>query len=160
LQTLKSQTAEHTAQPAERRNELLDQLKRLQDLYVLSDLTKAQFIMRRQALEEELRRQGPSAKPAIDRAAAPFEEFLRFWEIETQPAERRKLLLSLFEQVWAQEAQISPCNHTTTSCPTSKPHSSSFKPTGTGWCRKRERRGSKPRLLPRGLRSGCSAAQP
>jgi hypothetical protein len=30
----------------------------------------------------------------------------RFWEIETQPAERRKLLLSLFEQIWAQNGQI------------------------------------------------------
>jgi hypothetical protein len=28
-----------------------------------------------------------------------------YWEIETEPSERRKLLLSLFEQVWAQEGQ-------------------------------------------------------
>jgi site-specific DNA recombinase len=106
LQTVQAQTAEHTAQPAERRNELLDQLQRLQDLYVLGDLTKAQYIMRRQALEEELQRQGPPAKPAVDRAKALLDEFPRFWEIETQPAERRKLLLSLFEQVWAQNGQI------------------------------------------------------
>lgn len=106
LQTLNAQTAEHAAQPAERRNELLDQLQRLQDLYVLGDLTKAQYIMRRQALEEELQRQGPPAKPAIDRAKAPLEEFPRFWDLETEPAERRKLLLSLFEQIWAQNGQI------------------------------------------------------
>jgi hypothetical protein len=62
--------------------------------------------MRRQALEEELQRQGPPAKPAIDRAKALLNEFPRFWEIETQPAERRKLLLSLFEQIWAQNGQI------------------------------------------------------
>ena len=106
LQTLKAQTAEHTEQPAERRNELLDQLQRLQDLYVLGDLTKAQYIMRRHALEEELQRQGPPAKPAIDRAKVLLEEFPRFWDLETQPAERRKLLLSLFEQIWAQNGQI------------------------------------------------------
>ena len=97
LQTLKAQAAEHAAQPAERRNELLDQLQRLQDLYVLGDLTKARYIMRRQALEEELQRQGPPAKPAIADAKALLDEFPRFWEIETEPAERRKLLLSLFE---------------------------------------------------------------
>jgi hypothetical protein len=62
--------------------------------------------MRRQALEEELQRQGPPAKPAIDRAKALLDEFPRFWEIETEPAERRKLLLSLFEQIWAQNGQI------------------------------------------------------
>jgi site-specific DNA recombinase len=106
LQTLNAQTAEHAEQPAERRNELLDQLQRLQDLYVLGDLTKAQYIMRRQALEEELQRQSSPAKPAIDRAQALLDAFPRFWEIETQPAERRKLLLSLFEQVWAQNGQI------------------------------------------------------
>jgi hypothetical protein len=106
LRTVQAQTAEHAEQPAERRNELLDQLQRLQDLYVLGDLTKAQYIMRRQALEEELQRQGPPAKPAIDRAKALLEEFPRFWDLETQPAERRKLLLSLFEQIWAQNGQI------------------------------------------------------
>ena len=106
LQTLNAQTAERAEQPADRRNELLDQLQRLQDLYVLGDLTKAQYIMRRQALEEELQRQGPPAKPTIDRAKALLDDFPRFWEIETQPAERRKLLLSLFEQIWAQNGQI------------------------------------------------------
>jgi hypothetical protein len=42
----------------------------------------------------------------------------------------------------------SPCNHTTTSCPTSKPHSSSLNTNGTGWCQKRERRGSNPCSAP------------
>ena len=106
LQTTEAAVAERHEQPAERRNELLDQLQRLQDLYVLGDLTKAQYIMRRQALEEELQRQGPPAKPAIERAKALLDEFPRFWDLETEPAERRKLLLSLFEQVWAQNGRI------------------------------------------------------
>lgn len=57
----------------------------------------------RQAPEEELQRQGP---PAKDRAQALLDECPRFWEIETQPAEHRKLLLTLFEQIWAQNGQI------------------------------------------------------
>ncbi len=57
--------------------------------------------MRRQALEEELQRQGSPAEPAIDRARALLEEFPRFWDLEAQPTERRKLLLTLFEQIWA-----------------------------------------------------------
>jgi hypothetical protein len=106
LQTTEAAIAERHEQPAGRRNELLDQLQRLQDLYVLGDLAKAQYIMRRQALEEELQRQGPPTKPASDRARALLNEFSRFWDLETEPAERRKLLLSLFEQIWAQNGRI------------------------------------------------------
>ena len=73
---------------------------------MLGDLTKPQYVMRRQAIEEELQRLGPPAEPAIDRARAILDDFRRFWDLETQPTERRKLLLSLFEQVWAQEGQI------------------------------------------------------
>ncbi|MHB1469669.1 MAG: hypothetical protein ACYCU0_10575 [Solirubrobacteraceae bacterium] len=51
----------------QRRSELLGQLKRLQDLYVLGDLSKAQYAIRRQAIEEEVQRLGPPAGPAIDR---------------------------------------------------------------------------------------------
>jgi hypothetical protein len=107
LQTLQADNATTDEQPAaERRGELLDQLKRLQDLYVLGDLTKAQYVMRRQALEEELQRLAPPTEPAIDQARALLDDFPRFWDLETDPAERRKLLLSLFGQVWAQNGQI------------------------------------------------------
>jgi hypothetical protein len=106
MQTLRTDNRDSAEQPAGRRNALIDQLQRLHDLYVLGDLTKAQYIMRRQALEEELQRLGPPAEPAIDQARAILDDFTRFWDLETQPAERRKLLLSLFEQVWAQDGQI------------------------------------------------------
>jgi hypothetical protein len=52
------------------RNELLCQLGRLRELYLMGDLTKAQYVMRRQAIEEELQRFGPPADPAIGRARA------------------------------------------------------------------------------------------
>jgi len=40
--------------------------------------------------------------------------------LETEPAERRKLLLSLFARYGHKTARSSPYSHTTTSCPTSK----------------------------------------
>jgi site-specific DNA recombinase len=89
-----------------RRNELLGQLRRLQDLYVLGDLPKAQYVMRRQSIEEEVQRLGAPADPGIERAKDLLADFSRFWQIETEPAERRRLLLSLFEQVWAQGGRI------------------------------------------------------
>ena len=35
-----------------------------------------------------------------------LEDFGSFWELESEPAERRKLLLSLFQQVWAKDGRI------------------------------------------------------
>jgi hypothetical protein len=56
-----------------------------------------------------LRRAG-STEPTIDPDVAQAEQllsnFAEFWEIETTPVERRRLLLSLFEQVWEDEGQI------------------------------------------------------
>jgi hypothetical protein len=72
----------------------------------MGDLTKPAYIMRRQALEEELQRTKPPTNPDLDRAAAILEDFTRFWDAEPEPAERRKLVLSLFEQVWQKDGQI------------------------------------------------------
>lgn len=91
---------------AERRNALTSQLERLRDLYVMGDLTKPEYIMRRQALEEELQRTKPPTNPDLARARAILEDFTRFWDAELEPAERRKLILSLFEQVWQKDGQI------------------------------------------------------
>jgi hypothetical protein len=90
-----------------KRKELPSQLQRLQDLYVLGDLPEAQYVMRRQAIEEEVQRLGtPATDPGIDRAKTLLDEFGSSWETETEPSERRKLLLSLFEPAWAQERRI------------------------------------------------------
>jgi hypothetical protein len=51
-------------------------------------------------------RLGAPADPGIDRTKALLGDFESFWELETEPSERLKPLLSLFEQVSAQEGQI------------------------------------------------------
>jgi hypothetical protein len=89
-----------------RRRDLTTQLERLQDLYVMGDMTKPQYVMRRQALEDELERVGPPKDPQLDQAAALLADFGRFWEIEPSHAERRKLLASLFERIWEQGGTI------------------------------------------------------
>jgi hypothetical protein len=68
------------------------------------DLTKSQYIMHRQALEEELQRQGPT-KPASDRARA-LRDDLASGTLRPSPRSDGKLLLSLFEQLWAQNGRI------------------------------------------------------
>jgi hypothetical protein len=95
LDTIRSATNQHPGEDQERRRGLLTQLDRLQDLYVLGDLTKPRYIMRRQTLEEELQRLAPPADPDLDRAQELLGDFARFWHAEPNPAERRKLLASL-----------------------------------------------------------------
>jgi hypothetical protein len=72
----------------------------------MGDIAKPQYVMRRQIIEEELQRTKPPTNPDLDRAHAILEDFARFWDAEPNPAERRKLLLSLFAQVWAKDNQI------------------------------------------------------
>ena len=106
MQTVAADGSERAPEPTHRRGELLARLDRLRELYLMGDLTKARYVMRRQAIEEELERFASPADPAIDRARALLEDFARFWELETAPAERRKLLVLLFQQVWAKEGRI------------------------------------------------------
>ncbi len=82
-----------------RRRDLTAQLERLQDLYVMGDITKPQYVQRRQALEQELERLGPPTDPQLDQAAALLADFASFWAIEPSPAERRKLIAQLFERI-------------------------------------------------------------
>jgi hypothetical protein len=106
LDTIQAQTGGHPDEDAERRRELTAQLERLRDLYVMGDITKPQYAMRRQMMEEELQRAKPPTDPDLDRAHAILEDFARFWDAEPNPAERRKLILSLFAQVWAKDNRI------------------------------------------------------
>jgi len=75
-------------------------------LYVLGDLTKARYIMRRQALEEELQRLAPPADPNLDRAQELLGDFAAFWRAEPDPAERRKLLANPFDHIWQDSGLI------------------------------------------------------
>jgi DNA invertase Pin-like site-specific DNA recombinase len=68
LDAIRTGTQAHPGEDQGRRRELLSQLDRLQDLYVLGDLAKPRYVMRRQALEEELQRLAPPTDPHLDRA--------------------------------------------------------------------------------------------
>ncbi len=106
LDTISSATNEHPGEDQERRRELLTQLDRLQDLYVLGDLTKPRYVMRRQTLEEELQRLAPPADPDLDRAQELLGDFATFWHAEPDPAERRKLIAGLFDHIWQDAGRI------------------------------------------------------
>jgi site-specific DNA recombinase len=100
LDAINAAAREQAGNDPERRRELLAQLARLQDLYVMGDLTKGQYLMRRQAMEQEVERIGPPVDPGIANAEQLLDDFARFWQIEDNPGERRKLLAQLFERIW------------------------------------------------------------
>lgn len=147
-QATEAATAERHEPPAERRSETVDQLKRLQDLCVLGDLTKAQYIMRRQALEEELQRQGPPAKPAIDRAKALLEEFPPLLGAGDR-ARRAAQAPTLTVRASLGAERADRRRATTRRLPALLP--SHPERGGTRWCRRRERRGSGPVFTHRGI---------
>jgi hypothetical protein len=105
LDTITSQASHHRGE-ADRRGELTEQLRRLQDLYVLGDLTKAQYVMRRQTLQDELERLAPPTDPQLAGAEKLLANFAEFWDVEAEPAERHRLLMSLFERVWQDDGTI------------------------------------------------------
>ncbi len=89
-----------------RRRELVGQLERLRDLYVMADLSKSEYVLRRQALEEELSRTRPPFDPRLDKADELLDDFGRVWALENDPAKRRRLLATLFDRVWQDRGTI------------------------------------------------------
>jgi DNA invertase Pin-like site-specific DNA recombinase len=132
-----------------RKAALADQLRRLQELFVLGDLTKAQYVMRRQAVQDELERLAPPADPQLTEAEKVLADFASFWEREQSPAERHRLLATLFEQVYLDDGQVvaikpQPAFAAYFQAICENPQT----PTGNDRCQERERRDSNPRPLP------------
>jgi hypothetical protein len=133
-----------------RKAELTDQLRRLQELFVLGDLTKAQYIMRRQAVQDELECLAPPADPQLTEAENVLADFASFWDREKSLAERHRLLATLFEQVWQDDGKV-------VAIKPQPPFAAYFqaickspeKPIGTDRCQERERRGFVPPFTPR-----------
>jgi hypothetical protein len=155
LDAVRAAAREQAGDEPERRRDLLAQLDRLQDLYLMGDLTKGQYVMRRQALEEEVQRIGPPIDPDITKAEALLDDFACFWDVETAPSERHKLLAQLFDRVWQDAGIIVAVKPKT-------PFARYFQtvaeiqeidreipgtPTGDPGCQRRERRDSNPRPL-------------
>jgi hypothetical protein len=94
----------------------------------------------------------PPTDPDLDRAQAILEDYARSWDAEPEPAERRKLILSLFAQIWAKDDQIVAVKpnpaFSITSPPRRRCGPRTQKPTRGMRQQIRERRDSNPRPLP------------
>lgn len=106
IQAISAQASRRNGDGPGRRFELHGQLERLRDLYVLGDLTKSEYVLRLQALQEELERQAPPFDPQLEKAEQVLGDFTRFWHAEPSAAERRKLLATLFDRIWRDDGHL------------------------------------------------------
>jgi hypothetical protein len=135
-----------TTEAVQRRAQLEDRLRRARDLYELGDLTRPEYMARREAINAELATSAPGPIPDLDQAQQVLEDFSIFWHNETDPAAKRQLLTLIFERIWLDGQHVAAVQP--------KPSFAPFfedQPPGTagkGMCKERERRGSNPRLSP------------
>jgi hypothetical protein len=102
--------------------------------------------MRRQAVQDELERLAPPADPQLAEAEKVLADFASFWDREKSPAERHRLLATLFEQVWQDDGKVVAIKPQPPFAPYFQAICESpEKPTGTDRCQERERRDSNPR---------------
>jgi len=111
---------------------------------------KSEYVLRRQALEEELARAAPPFDPRLDKAEELLADFGRVWEIEDDPAKRRRLLAALFDRVWAgrrHDRHSEAAGSVPALLRDSRRIGSS--PRKEARCQERERRDSNPSFTPR-----------
>jgi hypothetical protein len=108
----------------------------------LGDLSRNEYVLKRQEIEEELARAAPPVDPALAQAEALLEDFARLWDEEPPPLERRKLVATLLDRVWQDGGSIVAAAAVR---PLRRTMQRLNKPRAKAGCQKRERRDSNPR---------------
>lgn len=156
LRRLAGATGPDTAETRERRAALEERLRRARDLYELGDLTRPEYLARRDAINNELAVLAPAPTPDLDQARQVLEDFSIFWTRESDPAAKRRLLSLIFERVWLDEQRVVAVRPKAPFVPffTSQAgrdggrdcDQTAREPAENRMCKERERRGSNPRL--------------
>jgi hypothetical protein len=149
LRRLAGTATADTTDAAQRRAQLEERLRRARDLYELGDLTRPEYMARREAINTELATSAPGPIPDLDldQAQQVLEDFSIFWQNESDPAAKRQLLTLNFERIWLDGQHVAAVQP--------KPSFALFfenqplETAGKEMCPERERRGSSTRLLPR-----------
>src|ERR1700686_290315 len=135
-----------TTETAKRRADLEERLRRARDLYELGDLTRPEYMARREAINTELASTAPDPLPDLDQAQQVLEDFSIFWRKETDPAAKRQLLSLVFQRVWLDEQRVVAVQPKPSFAPYFE--NQPLQTAGKGVCKERERRGSNPRSAP------------
>jgi hypothetical protein len=135
-----------TADTTKRRSSLEERLARARDLYELGDLTRPEYMARRDAINTELAQLSPGPLSDLDQARQVLDDFSIFWTRETDPAAKRQLLALIFERVWLDEQRVVAVQPKSPFAPYFQARSRAADISGV--CKERERRGSNPPLSP------------
>ncbi|HEV8546210.1 MAG TPA: recombinase family protein [Candidatus Limnocylindrales bacterium] len=96
------------ARPAVDRARIEAQLTRLQDLYVMGDLPREEYVRRRRALDVDLSRSAPArqySEDVVTRAARLLDKLGELWA-EATPAERQEIVGEMFAAVRVRDDRI------------------------------------------------------
>jgi hypothetical protein len=119
---------------------------RVRRLYELGDLDRPEYIARRDAIHAELDTLAPEPTANLDQAGKVLEDFAIFWAIETDPAAKRQFLSLVFGGVWLDHDRVRVAVQPK---PSFLPFFEREPPrTRARGGKRRERRGSNPRLSP------------
>jgi DNA invertase Pin-like site-specific DNA recombinase len=102
LSTNTPETRDATA----RRAALEQRRARARDLYELGDLTRPEYIARREAIHTELDVLAPEPTANLDQAGKVLEDFAIFWSTETDPAAKRQSLSLIFGGMWLDQDRV------------------------------------------------------
>jgi hypothetical protein len=148
LRRLAGASTTDTADTTKRRSSLEERLARSRDLYELGDLTRPEYMARRDAVNAELASLAPGPLPDLDQARKVLEDFSIFWTRETDPAAKRQLLAPIFERVWLHEQRVVAVRPKAPFLPLFEGQANqadAHETAASGMCKERERRDSNPR---------------
>ena len=106
IRRLSTDNSPDSREAAARRDALEERLRRMRDLYELGDLTRPEYIARRDAINTELTNLTPNPLPDLDHARKVLADFTLFWQNETDPDARRHFLTLIFDGVWLDQDRI------------------------------------------------------
>jgi site-specific DNA recombinase len=106
VRRLKEQTRSSDSGSTQRRRAIELQLERTKELYVQGDFTRAQYDARKRVLDAELALIEPPIVSDVGDAAGALANFGWFWQQETDPGERNKILRLIFESVTIDDGVI------------------------------------------------------
>ncbi len=95
-----------TAEVAKRSAMLEERLRRMRDLYELGDLSRAEYIARRDVNHGELAELAPEPLPDLTQAERVLDDFGIFCRQEHDPDAKRRLLQLVFERVWLDGGRV------------------------------------------------------
>jgi hypothetical protein len=143
LRRLASGSAGESAEVKKQRDALEERLRRIRDLYELGDLSRPEYLGRRDAIQAELADLAPPPLPDLSAAERVLSDLSLFWRHEDDAEAKRQLLQLIFEAVWLDAGRVVAVRPRDAFAPFFQPPPD--KTAAKAMCKERERRDSNPR---------------